>query len=487
MAQLCRTGGWRSVAGVLVRKWPRRAALALGVCALLAGTAVASVAASPSASADTTATINPGATWDDQNGNPLQMHGLGIIKVGSTYYGFGEDKVGENSSSAPFRAIPCYSSTNLGTWTYVNEALTAQSSGDLGPGAVVERPKVIYNSSTGQYVMYMHIDNASYTENRVGMATSSSVCGPYTYQGSFQPLGTPSFDMGLFQDSNGAAYLMSEDNGHGLHIYALSSDYLSVSSLVAVLPDHEAPTMFKANGTYFLLGSSLSGWASNDNQYTTATSLSGPWSSWADFAPTGSDTYNTQVANVITVQGSSGTTYIYAGDRWNTADLGASELIWLPLDVSGSSLSLPWYSSWSIDTSAGTWSALSNAQPLVGAQSGRCLDVPNKSTTAGANLEIWDCNGGGNQQWNLNADGTITGAQSGQCLDVSGQSTSPGARVDIWPCNGQGNQEWTFTSSGTLVGVQSGLCLDETGQASGNGTPAETWTCNGGSNQQWAT
>jgi hypothetical protein len=52
------------------------------------------------------------------------MHGLRIIKVGSTYYGFGEDKVRENSSSTSFRAIPCYSSTNLGTWIYVNEAMT---------------------------------------------------------------------------------------------------------------------------------------------------------------------------------------------------------------------------------------------------------------------------------------------------------------------------------------------------------------------------
>jgi hypothetical protein len=51
-------------------------------------------------------------------------NGLGIIKVGSTHYGFGEDKVRENSSNTSFRAIPCYSSANLGTWTYVNEAMT---------------------------------------------------------------------------------------------------------------------------------------------------------------------------------------------------------------------------------------------------------------------------------------------------------------------------------------------------------------------------
>ena len=41
-------------------------------------------------------TIHPGTLGKDQNGNPLQLHGLGIVKVGSTWYGFGEDKVGEN-------------------------------------------------------------------------------------------------------------------------------------------------------------------------------------------------------------------------------------------------------------------------------------------------------------------------------------------------------------------------------------------------------
>ena len=76
---------------------------------------------------------------------------------------------------------------------------------------MVERPKVIHNANTNQYVMYMHIDSSSYGEAKVGVATSSSVCGAYTYRGSFQPLGYQSRDMGLFQDTDGSAYLLSED------------------------------------------------------------------------------------------------------------------------------------------------------------------------------------------------------------------------------------------------------------------------------------
>jgi hypothetical protein len=325
---------------------------------LLAALAAAAVAAVllPTLATAAPATITPGAVWNDQNGNFLQLHGLGIIKVGSTWYGFGEDKLGESSSTASFKNIPCYSSTNLATWTYNREALTRQSSGDLGPNRVVERPKVIYNSTTHQYVMYMHIDSPNYGEAKVGVATSPTVCGAYTYRGSFRPLGQISRDIGLFQDTDGTAYLLSEDRANGLRIDKLSADYLSVVSSVAVLSDHEAPAMVKVGSRYYLLASHLTGWRTNDNQYTTATSLSGPWSAWSDFAPAGTNTYDTRTANVITVQGTSGTTYIYAGDRWTPSNLGTSPLVWLPLTISGTKVSMAWYSPWKIDAVTGTWS-----------------------------------------------------------------------------------------------------------------------------------
>lgn len=70
---------------------------------------------------------------------------------------------------------------DLVRWTFVNELLTLQSSGDLGPNRVVERPHIIYNDATSTYVMWMHIDDSSYGEAKAGVATSSTVCGDYTY------------------------------------------------------------------------------------------------------------------------------------------------------------------------------------------------------------------------------------------------------------------------------------------------------------------
>jgi Ricin-type beta-trefoil lectin domain len=69
---------------------------------------------------------------------------------------------------------------------------------------------------------------------------------------------------------------------------------------------------------------------------------------------------------------------------------------------------------------------------------------------------------------------------------TSNNETAPGTNVELWPCNGGANQKWTVDSNGTIVGQQSGLCLDVTGGSTTQGTPLEIWTCNGQSNQQWS-
>ena len=327
---------------------------------LLAGVAALLIPVS-AAQAATPVTFTTGAARTDTSGNALQLHGMGIIKVGDTWYGFGENKTGVTSSDTSFQAIACYSSTDLANWTYRGDALSLRSSGDLGPSRVVERPKVIYNAATQKYVMYVHIDSLTYSEAKVGVATSSTPCGAYDYRGSSRPLGQLSRDIGLFQDTDGTAYLLSEDRNNGLRIDLLSSDYLTPVSTVAILGSgggansFESPAMVKANGIYYLLASHLTGWSLNDNVYSTATSVSGTWSAMRNFAAPGTRTYGSQTANIITVAGTSGTTYIYAGDRWNPSDLGASQLIWLPLTISGTTVNLGQYPTWSLDVPAGTW------------------------------------------------------------------------------------------------------------------------------------
>ncbi|GAA0672323.1 RICIN domain-containing protein [Kitasatospora atroaurantiaca] len=456
-----------------VSRW--RTALA-GLLALLGAFAAVLLPAAQAQAASVGFTL--GATRTDQNGKTLQLHGLGIVKVGSTWYGFGEDKTGETSANTSFQDIPCYTSGDLGTWTYQGMAQAKQSSGDLGPNRVVERPKVIYNASTSTYVMYVHIDNSDYSDAKVGVATSSTPCGPYNYRGSFRPLGNVSRDLGLFQESDGTGYLLTEDRSNGgLRIDRLSADYLSVDSSVALLGGGsiESPAMVKVGGIYYMLGSHLTGWNLNDNVYATATSLSGPWSAWRDLAAPGTNTYASQTANIITVQGSAGTTYIYAGDRWNTGDLGNSQLIWLPLTIRETTVNLGQYPTWSLDTSAGTWSAGSGipspgTYTLTNAASSMLLDVSGASTANGGGVIQWPSTGGANQKWTLTkvADNiyTLTSVNSGLCLDVPNHSTSTGVQLQQWTCNGGANQQWALDLTGSLtgskyvlVGVGSGLTI----------------------------
>jgi endo-1,4-beta-xylanase len=120
---------------------------------------------------------------------------------------------------------------------------------------------------------------------------------------------------------------------------------------------------------------------------------------------------------------------------------------------------------------------------LKGVGSGRCVDVPNSTTTDGTQVQLWDCNGQANQQWTATSAGELT-TVGGKCLDAAG--TGNGVKVQIYSCWGADNQKWRVNSDGTIVGVQSGLCLDATGAGTANGTLIELWTCNGGSNQKWS-
>jgi poly(hydroxyalkanoate) depolymerase family esterase len=122
---------------------------------------------------------------------------------------------------------------------------------------------------------------------------------------------------------------------------------------------------------------------------------------------------------------------------------------------------------------------------IVGAGSGRCVDVPGYSTANGTQVQLWDCHGGTNQRWTYTSSKQLM-VYGSKCLDAYGQGTSNGTAVAIWDCNGQANQQWNLNADGTISGVQSGLCLDAAGGATANGTKIQLWSCWGGVNQRWS-
>ncbi|MEV4300158.1 lectin [Microbispora rosea] len=136
-----------------------------------------------------------------------------------------------------------------------------------------------------------------------------------------------------------------------------------------------------------------------------------------------------------------------------------------------------------------TWAAPASAAPapLVGAASGRCLDVKGNVDTLGTALDIWDCNGQANQGFEFTSAGELRTMNGTRCVDAYNNQTSPGTQVIIWSCSGQANQKWRQNSDGSIAGTQSGLCLDVDHAGTANGTAVILWTCNGQSNQKWST
>jgi hypothetical protein len=81
------------------------------------------------------------------------------------------------------------------------------------------------------------------------------------------------------------------------------------------------------------------------------------------------------------------------------------------------------------------------------------MDVAGASTTAGAKVIQWTCNGGNNQKWQATSLGSgrfqLKAVHSGQCLDVTGASTVNGAPFEQWPCHSSGNQTFVLANIGS--------------------------------------
>ncbi len=121
------------------------------------------------------------------------------------------------------------------------------------------------------------------------------------------------------------------------------------------------------------------------------------------------------------------------------------------------------------------------AQRIVGAQSGRCIDVPNGSRNNGTRVQLYDCNGQSNQAWTYTSSRQLT-IFGNLCLDAAGSGN--GSAIQIYSCNGQTNQQWNVNSNGTITGVQSGRCLDVWSTA--NGAQVQLWDCSGQANQRFS-
>lgn len=123
---------------------------------------------------------------------------------------------------------------------------------------------------------------------------------------------------------------------------------------------------------------------------------------------------------------------------------------------------------------------------VVGAGSGRCLDVWGSDPANGARTSIYDCHGSANQKWTVTSAGQLRNQATGKCLDVSGAGRADGTTVFQWECSTAANQRWTLDSRQRLVSADSGKCLDVDRGLTANGSKLQIWTCHDGTNQRWS-
>ncbi len=279
-----------------------------------------------------------GKTLTDLQGNAINAHGGGFLKLGKYYYWIGENRHNDI-------LVSCYRSTDLINWEFRGNILSRQSSPELDK-ANIERPKVIYNEKTKQFVMWMHYEyNNNYSYARAAVAVSSDIEKPFHFLKSFRPFGNMSRDCNLYKDDDGTAYFVSAAReNYDLILYKLTPDYTDVQQQIATLwagGHREAPAIVKRGNTFFMINSGCTGWAPNQAKYAYAKSIAGPWSELKNLGD--STTYHSQSTFILPLQGSKTTSYIYIGDRWDGKYYFNSKYIFLPiLFPTDNSMELNW-------------------------------------------------------------------------------------------------------------------------------------------------
>ena len=300
--------------------------------------------------------FKPGEVWPDDKGVHINAHGGGILRVGDTYYWFGEHKTEGSAGNLAQVGVHCYSSKDLYNWKDEGIALSVvpdDTTSHIAKGCVLERPKVIYNKKTGKFVMWAHVESADYSKACAGVAVSDFPNGPFTYLGSFRPNNAMSRDQTVFVDDDGRAYqFYSSENNETMYISLLTDDYLKPSGRFTrnfIKESREAPAVFKHKGKYYMLSSGCTGWDPNVAEIAVADSIMGTWKTIGNpcTGPDADKTFYAQSTYVQPVIGKKNA-YIAMFDRWKKKDLEDSRYVWLPVLIKDGAITIPWHEKWDL-------------------------------------------------------------------------------------------------------------------------------------------
>ncbi len=304
--------------------------------------------------------------WRDTAGIPIYSQGGGVLQVTDTFYWYGvkyrgavayaANPAGGDVDDTTFEGVTIYSSKNLSDWKLENTVRFSNAGGWFG------RLGVVYHAATRKYVLVAQGGGGLY------FATSDTPNGTFVFDNIQTNLpgivNGSTGDQTTFQDDDGQAYLISSSSSGRANRYVSplrASDYLAVENAVLVYrgTGREGNCMFKHAGTYYFCSSDLHGWNSSQAYCVSASNIRGPYSAEFVMDGTAADfSHVTQTGFFISVKGTAQNTIIFAGDRWSDfAGNGLGYNQWMPLSFTGTTPRMESLSAWSIDATAGTWSA----------------------------------------------------------------------------------------------------------------------------------
>lgn len=357
--------------------------------ALAGGTVTAQTTVSTPAAAECSLPAHPqmpvvaGETFPDTDGRHVNAHGGMIMEKDGTYYWYGENRAicEPGKPRQPQGGVACYTSTDLRHWQNRGIVLpVSDTPGDpLERGCTIERPKVVYNARTEQYVMWLHLElkGVGYGSAYSACAVADNPLGPFKVLSAGrinpgkwpenlaaekrtldQPEGlewwTPTWrnaveygmftardldkgqmarDMTVFVDDDGMAYhVYSSEENLTIQIAELDPTYTRhTGRYIRIFPGghNEAPALFKHDGTYWMITSGCTGWEPNEARLMRADSIMGEWKQLPNpcRGATANRTYESQSTYVFVQDGQ----YTFMADRWKPADLADSRHLWIPI------------------------------------------------------------------------------------------------------------------------------------------------------------
>lgn len=232
--------------------------------------------------------IRPGKVWLDTDGNRIQAHGGSIITAGDTFYWYGENKEKTTGESEIWHwGVRCYSSRDLCNWKSEGIIIppdTENPESPLYPTAMMDRPHIIYNEKTGNYVAWLKIMGEPPC---FAILEANHILGPYRMVNPrFNPCGgleVGDFDLQVDPETK-KGYLISQKPHTCIYVAELTEDYTgTLGSYTEHFPHiappeaREAPAHFMRNGKHYLITSGTTGYFSNPSEVSVSDDWNGPY------------------------------------------------------------------------------------------------------------------------------------------------------------------------------------------------------------------